>query len=287
MITILAAAAVAAGVAFLLVSTPEDRAGPDPSRAAAGEDAPFIRPLRPPAPDPAAPQAPGEEDSEASILARCIAAGAEEHLSALRRTVLNLRRLTAGDGSGTQAEVHSLSLLLEKMEAWKRRVLVFARPAKPRKTSLDVNRAVAVCLAALSGPGGTGGTISFDPDPNVTHATLDLEMLHQLLVSLVESARLAAGPNGRIDIRTQAMGDQVLLAVRDDGPWMTRAELSTLFDPGSGTHRGAAGLAPALSRKIVTALGGTIGAVNVHPRGVEVGARLPIDGGRAALPSQN
>lgn len=158
-----------------------------------------------------------------------------------------------------------------------KRFLQFARPERPRRRRTDLNGAVEVCVAALAvSPGSPAARLSFDPDPKVGLVPVDPDALHRVVVNLVRNAREAAGDGGSVEVRTQLLGDDVLVAVRDDGPGVPHEALERIFHPFYTTRKGAMGLGLAICRQIAEAHGGTIGAVNVLPRGLEVGLRLPL-----------
>ncbi|MGH9866717.1 MAG: sensor histidine kinase [Candidatus Polarisedimenticolia bacterium] len=159
-----------------------------------------------------------------------------------------------------------------------KRFLTFARPARPRRRRLRLNEAIQVVVTALrEGPGGAeGARLSFDPDPNVDLVPVDPDALHRALVNLIRNAREAAGPQGSVEVRTQMLSDRVLVAVRDDGPGMPPEELQRIFQPFYTTRRGAMGLGLAICRQVAEAHGGSIRALNVLPRGLEVGLELPM-----------
>ncbi|HET9481115.1 MAG TPA: ATP-binding protein [Candidatus Polarisedimenticolia bacterium] len=170
-----------------------------------------------------------------------------------------------------------------------RRFLLFCAPAgstwlaigaSGRQGAVDVNAAVEVCVKAIQAAplGDSGAPVTFDPAPDAGLAPLSADALHRVLLELIVNAREAAGPLGCVQIRTQSLGDQILVAVRDDGPGVSHQDLSRLFRPFHSTRQGAMGLGLALCRRIVEACGGTIGAVNVLPRGLEVAMRVPAIG---------
>ncbi len=159
-----------------------------------------------------------------------------------------------------------------------KRFLTFARPNRPRRRRVELNEAIAVIIEALRGTAGqdAGPPLSFDPDPQVSLVPVDTDALHRVLVNLVRNAREAAGAGGHVEVRTQSLGDRVLVAVRDDGPGVEPQELERIFQPFYTTRRGAMGLGLSICRQIAEAHGGAIRAVNILPRGLEVDFELPL-----------
>jgi len=156
-----------------------------------------------------------------------------------------------------------------------RNLLHYSTPPAHRPRLVGLNDAVAVCVRAMQPGGESGCRLSFDPDPNVGAATLDLDAFHLLLLNLLLNAREAAGRSGQVDVRTQQLDGKVLVAVRDDGPGVPTSDLEKIFEPFFSTNSRAAGLGLTVCRRIALTHGGTISATNVVPRGLEVGVRLP------------
>jgi signal transduction histidine kinase len=80
----------------------------------------------------------------------------------------------------------------------------------------------------------------------------------------------------RIAARSEAGG--VCIEIADDGPGVPPAELSRLFDPFFRGGRGGApghGLGLAITRRVIEAHGGTVGAANRPQGGLLVTIRLP------------
>jgi len=162
-----------------------------------------------------------------------------------------------------------------------RRLLLLTGDTHGSRTGrkVDVNAAVRICVDALE-PRHTdppGPTLLFDPDPNVGSAPLDPDMLHIVLVGLIENARDASGPDGRVEIRTQLLGDRLLVAVRDDGEGIPPERLERIWEPFHTTKPGAAGLGLTICKAIAESHGGSIRAINVLPHGLEVGLTLPLE----------
>ena len=157
-----------------------------------------------------------------------------------------------------------------------KRFLLFAMPREPRRVPVMINDAIAVCIEAIRADVPRGGTaaLTFDPAGDTGECSLDPDLFHQVLLNLILNARDAAGPSGHVAVRTQRLGDDVLVAVRDDGPGVPRSELGNLFRPFTSAKPRALGIGLATCRRIVMQHGGTISILNVLPHGLEVGVRL-------------
>jgi signal transduction histidine kinase len=157
------------------------------------------------------------------------------------------------------------------------RFLLYALPVQPRTAPLPLNDVVAVCVDAMLPTAGRrpAARVVFDPAPDAGHCALDPDLFHQVLLNLILNARDAAGASGLVSVRTQRIDDSVLLAVRDDGPGVPPAEMDAIFEPFRSAKPRALGIGLATCRLIVEAHGGTIDAMNILPRGLEVAIRLP------------
>ncbi len=212
---------------------------------------------------------------EATRLNAAMASGMREPLRGIRVDADRLRRDLPARPA--RRAVESMLRGAGTMEATLRRVMLYASPPRPRPQVVAINEAVEICVRAMEPAADRAGkTLTFDPDPNADRAKIDPDQFHQTIVALVLNALEATGPRGRVTLRTQALGDQVLVAVRDDGPGVPLEELEAIFRPFYTTKKDSPGLGLAFSRKFAEAHRGSIIAMNVHPSGLEVGVRLPV-----------
>ena len=116
--------------------------------------------------------------------------------------------------------------------------------------------------------------------PGLPLLRCDAVLLVQLLDNLLDNA-LRHGGEGAVDLRAEAQGEQLLLAVRDRGPGVLLAERERIFEPfergdsTAATARGT-GVGLALCRAVALAHGGTL---RWHPReggGSSFECRLPL-----------
>ena len=136
--------------------------------------------------------------------------------------------------------------------------------------------------------------IGSGPLPTVTG---DAERFTQIVTNLLENARYATGPGGRITVlvrvdRGGAEGDTVRLSVHDDGAGVPAADRDRIFDrfvrldPGrtsTGTgssNRGGSGLGLPIARALARAHGGTL----VYEAGAAPGATFVLTLPAASVP---
>ncbi len=103
----------------------------------------------------------------------------------------------------------------------------------------------------------------------------DPHKLRQVLVNLVKNAAEAAGPGGRVEIEVAGEGDLVRLSVSDDGPGLSEEVRAHLFEPFFTRKDGGTGLGLAVSKGIVEAHRGSLGAESPPGGGARFSMVLP------------
>jgi two-component system, NtrC family, nitrogen regulation sensor histidine kinase NtrY len=118
---------------------------------------------------------------------------------------------------------------------------------------------------------------------------LDREMLHRVLVNIVQNAAQALrdakgknhrGPLGTIDVSLRSEATTHIVDVDDDGPGIAESVRDVIFDPYVTTKHDGTGLGLTIVKKIIVDHGGTIDAL-VSPLG---GARFEIHLPREGTP---
>jgi signal transduction histidine kinase len=111
----------------------------------------------------------------------------------------------------------------------------------------------------------------------------------QVLSNLVSNAMKVTAESGHINLRVQAHGDEVVFAVSDTGPGISKADVEHLFERywrSREAKYAGTGLGLAIARGIVTAHGGQIWVETELGRGTTVLFTLPASAGRAVVSSQ-
>jgi hypothetical protein len=109
----------------------------------------------------------------------------------------------------------------------------------------------------------------------------DPDRLHQLLANLLDNAVRHSPYGGEIRLTAERLGDDVQLAVADEGPGIAAADRGTVFErfTTSAAHTSGTGLGLAISRWVAQLHGGTI-AVADGDRGCRIQVTLPADADR-------
>ena len=131
--------------------------------------------------------------------------------------------------------------------------------------------------------------VSLPPDPVALNA--DLIRLAQVFGNLLNNSVKFTGPGGRISLTASRAGDQVVVAVQDDGIGIPAEALPEIFDIFSQVDRsierraGGLGIGLALVKGLVEMHGGTVEAASPGPgRGSTFTVRLPVRNNRLEVP---
>jgi signal transduction histidine kinase len=117
-----------------------------------------------------------------------------------------------------------------------------------------------------------------DGDP---HVVADRQRLQQVLLNLLSNAVKYNREGGSVGCSTRSVGiERLRIAVSDDGMGMSKEELERLFVPFErlgveGTGVEGTGLGLALSKQLVDAMNGTLGAESVPGRSSTFTVDLP------------
>jgi len=197
----------------------------------------------------------------------------------------------SADAAPNEGPVY-VGIILEEVARLDRVVssfLDYARPNAGTPIAVDVNAAVRRTMQILSAQGFGQTDVQVHYADTLPSVLIDPEKLRQVLVNLVLNALQAVGAGGKVQVTTlrrDEYGSRVPLsrsrsgpisvgaaiagegwveiAVRDDGPGISKKVLESLFIPFFTTKEKGTGLGLAISQSIVQAAGGVIDVVS-HP----------------------
>ncbi len=112
-------------------------------------------------------------------------------------------------------------------------------------------------------------------------AKMDLKLMLQVLINLVDNAVKYTPKNAEIVIKAEALGDKVILSVRDNGTGLTPEQKEKVFDMyytvnrGIGDARRGMGLGLPLCQAIVKAHGSRLEVCDNTPKGTVFKFALP------------
>jgi signal transduction histidine kinase len=157
--------------------------------------------------------------------------------------------------------------------------LDYARPASPRRESVDPATLFARCLQGqlLAGRKIEAEVSILEPAP---HLAGDPDQLHRVLDNLLQNAWESAGDGVRVRLEVHAAeGGRVAVRFEDNGPGIPDEELKRLFQPFHTTKDGGTGLGLALVHRIVEAHGGEIHVESPPGSGAAFSLVFPSDDG--------
>ncbi len=111
---------------------------------------------------------------------------------------------------------------------------------------------------------------------------VDQVRFKQILINLVSNAIKFSNQKGRVVVRSERVGNDLLFQVRDEGIGIKPEELPTLFRPfrqaasGKGMNNQGIGLGLAITKKLVELHGGTIGVESEWGKWTCLSVRIPM-----------
>ncbi|MDP2312437.1 MAG: ATP-binding protein [Pseudomonadota bacterium] len=140
-----------------------------------------------------------------------------------------------------------------------RQLLAFSRHDTYAPRVLDPNALVRGMEKLLRRVIGEDVTLELSLDPSVCNVKADAGQLEQVVLNLAVNARDAMARNGRLCIRTRALGpERVEIAVVDSGTGMTADLKGKIFEPFFTTKPTGTGLGLSIVRDVVARVSGTI-----------------------------
>jgi signal transduction histidine kinase len=129
----------------------------------------------------------------------------------------------------------------------------------------------------------TGGVrYAVDVKPGNLTVAADPDRLHQLLANLLDNAARHSPSGGEVRLSAERVGNDVRLAVADEGPGIPAADRSAVFErfTTSAGHSSGTGLGLTISRWVAQLHGGTIAVADAE-RGCRIEVTLPADATRS------
>ena len=208
-------------------------------------------------------------------LARKTAHELKNSLTPIRLTVEEmLARQPAGERAFMEQAVQIVVSEIESLERRVRAFSEFASEPQVQAEVLDVNALVTERIALLR---PVHPEVTYDlrlADGGVrAHAAPDL--VNGILTNLLQNAAEAAGPGGRIVVRTRREGERVLVDVHDSGPGLADEVSATLFEPTITFKKHGMGLGLSIAKKNALLSGGDITLVPGELGGAGFRVSLP------------
>jgi two-component system NtrC family sensor kinase len=160
-------------------------------------------------------------------------------------------------------------------------MLALARGASQGSVQANVRRALDSTLAVLrDGLERQGIRLDVqlgDVVPNIQAGQGDLE---QLFLNLATNARDAMPTGGVLSIKTETLGDDVVILIRDTGAGIPPEVMSHIHEPFFTTKHSGNGLGLSICRSILGNVGGQMEIESQAGIGTQVRVLLPVLGNR-------
>jgi signal transduction histidine kinase len=131
-------------------------------------------------------------------------------------------------------------------------------------------------------------------EPDLPLIYVEAGRIRQILVNLLTNAHEYSPKGASIGVMARVVGDEVEIAVTDNGPGIPESQLEHIFerfvrgDAGLTQRVGGTGLGLAISKSLIELHGGTIAAASTPEVGSTFSIRLPAAGrAQAANPDPN
>jgi signal transduction histidine kinase len=190
---------------------------------------------------------------------------------------LALRAVAGQLGEDQKAVIEDLVARMQRLENVMRRTLTFAKPLELKPAAIVPaelieqvvrnSRTEIVKRGAQVSTAVVPGTIAFEGDR---------QLLDEVLSNLLKNALEAVGERGQIEISARSSGEEVVLAIDDDGPGIADSVRATLFKPFVTTKSTGTGLGLAFCRKVIEEHRGVIEASRSERGGARFEVRLPV-----------
>ena len=215
-------------------------------------------------------------------VARRLAHEIKNPLTPIQLSAERLQHKLAKSVDPQSAEVldRSTQTIVQQVEAMKRMVDDFAEYAKPTKKfteNIDMAELIRGVLALYALQPGVEFKTSFAEALPTINA--DPVRMRQVLHNLIKNALEAMGPAGQIKIKVNSIhtnnAEFIEIAVYDNGPGISDAQLAKIFDPYVTTKAKGTGLGLAIVKKIIEEHGGIIRLDTMYRAGAGFIIQLP------------
>jgi signal transduction histidine kinase len=173
--------------------------------------------------------------------------------------------------------VRLLNELLDLARSDAGQLRIEPRPIEVRTLVDDAERAMRSQLD------GKDQMLEDEIEPDLPRVNADRDRVRQVMVNLLTNANEYCPAGSSIRVTAQRVGEEVEIAVIDDGPGIPAAQLEHIFerftrgDAGMTQRVGGTGLGLAISKSLVELHGGAIAAESTPGRGSTFSFRLPTE----------
>jgi signal transduction histidine kinase len=214
-------------------------------------------------------------DREAMARAGELTAGIVHEVRNGLGTIVGYARLMEASSPDVADAARGILAECETLEKVARRFMEFVKDEKVQIAPLDLGRMLSRVVARELRNRTSRPRLSGLEEAGVLRG--DEGLLERAFENLVRNAAEAAGERGHVFVDVGREEDAVVVRVGDDGPGMSDEQRRSLR-PFVTTKPGGLGLGLPIALKIVRLHGGELLLAPRTPRGLEVSARLPLEG---------
>jgi len=169
-------------------------------------------------------------------------------------------QVLSGRGGKDEQELRVLREIIARVDSLNDLIsdlMVFARPRPPQLADVELKRLAGEAVTmARRDPSGEGLDIQLDGDAVTVRA--DAELVRATLLNLLLNAGQAMGGRGRVIVHLRRDGNDVSIAVQDDGPGIPEALREQVFEPFFTTKARGGGLGLAIAKRTAEIHGGVL-----------------------------
>jgi signal transduction histidine kinase len=204
-------------------------------------------------------------------------------LNAIRLNLHLIGRAFRPPGSLPPAELAEMvsesAAEVERLEALTEELLGYGRVDEPHDESSDLHQELSATLSFLrQSLAERRIRVGASLPPAPLRVRMPRARLRQVLLNLLNNAREAAGPDGRIELELRRGRGRLELLVSDSGPGVPLASRERIFEPFFSTRESGTGLGLALVRKYVEEGGGEVVVEGAAGGGARFRVTLPDAG---------
>ena len=204
-----------------------------------------------------------------------LAAGVAHEIGNPLNAIALALQLVRRDPADTES-IDTAIVQLKRLDGIVRDFLTALRPQKPNLMPGSVAEPLKNCLATLKQLlVDRQIKVTLDVPAALPNVALDTNQIQQVFFNLIKNALEAMKDGGSIAIALDADDRDVSVTIRDNGMGMTAEQLAHLFEPYRTSKEKGTGLGLMITKRIVTAHGGTIAAESAPGEGTTFTIVLP------------
>jgi signal transduction histidine kinase len=179
-------------------------------------------------------------------------------LNSIRLSIQYLERRLR-DNQIREGDLHPVIQEVDRLNSLLTNLLAFQKPREAVLRDEAVAPTVQRCIGLIQPQAEVRNiAVNVRIERPSLEACFDPERLTQVLMNLLLNAVEAVGESGTIDVRLDQRDSQVSIQVQDSGPGLTEVQAEHLFEAFYTTKPDGNGLGLAVSRELVTGMGGDL-----------------------------